>query len=194
MSKINIIEDGPQRPVQSYTFANNQPPPRDKEADAKIQATLLGNKIAEVVALGEGLSESFFDYGCVPQENQAEVHELTKSVKSARRVQLAAQVEIGESLLRAKELLGHGNFLPWLNAEFLMSERTAQNYMTLAEHFQGKTRNFADLDPSTARELIAAPAEVRDPIMARADEPEERLKVERDLTLGDRGGALRVSF
>jgi hypothetical protein len=26
------------------------------------------------------------------------------------------------------------------------------------------------------------------------DEPEERLKVERDLTLGDRGGALRVSF
>jgi hypothetical protein len=78
-------------------------------------------------------------------------------------------VEIGEGLLKAKELLGHGNFLPWLAAEFRWSERTAQSYMTLAEHFQGKTAKFADLDLGTARALIKAPTEVRDEIFARAE-------------------------
>jgi Protein of unknown function (DUF3102) len=62
--------------------------------------------------------------------------------------------------MRAKELLGHGNFMSWLKAEFRWSERTARNYMSLAAHFQGKTANFADLDLGTARELIDAPAEV----------------------------------
>jgi hypothetical protein len=173
-------------PGQRYHFANPEPLPRNKAADARIKAALLTNEIAEVVALGEGLSESFFDYGCVPQENRAEVHELTKSVKSSRRVQLAAMVEIGESLLRAKELLGHGNFLPWLRAEFLMSERTARNYMALFACFQGKTGNFADMDPSTARELIAAPAEVRDPIMRRAEAGEIIRKDEVKAKLAER--------
>ena len=80
------------------------------------------------VALGEGLPETFFDYGCVPQESRAEVYELTKSVKDARGRHLAVIVEIGGALRRAKELLGHGNFLPWLKAEFRWSERTARNY------------------------------------------------------------------
>jgi hypothetical protein len=176
-------------PGPRYHFANTEQPPRDKAADARIKAALLTNEIAEVVALGEGLSESFFDYGCVPQENRAEVHELTKSVKSARRVQLAAMVEIGESLLRAKELLGHGNFLPWLKAEFLMSERTARNYMALFACFHGKTGNFADMDPSTARELIAAPVEVRDPIMRRAEVGEIISKDEVKAKLAERPAA-----
>lgn len=134
-----------------------------------LEPTLVANKIARAVALGEGLPETFFDYGCVPQESRAEAYELTKSVRDARGRHLAVIVEIGGALWRAKELLGHGNFLPWLKAEFRWSERTARNYMSLAAHFQGKTANFADLDLSAARELIDAPAEVRDPIMRRAE-------------------------
>jgi hypothetical protein len=134
-----------------------------------LEPTLVANKIARAVALGEGLPETFFDYGCVPQESRAEIHELTKSLKRAAGRHLAIIVEIGEGLLRAKELLGHGNFLPWLQAEFRWSERTARNYMTLAAHLQGKTANFADLDQTTALALIAAPAEVRNPIMRRAE-------------------------
>ena len=64
----------------------------------------------------EGLPETLFDYGCVPQESRVEVYELTKSVKDARGRRLAVIVEIGGTLRRAKELLGHGNFLPWLKA------------------------------------------------------------------------------
>jgi Protein of unknown function (DUF3102) len=125
-----------------------------------LEPTLVANEIARAVALGEGLPETFFDYGCVPQESRAEVYELTKSVKDARGRHLAVIVEIGGTLRRAKELLGHGNFLPWLKAEFRWSERTARNYMSLSAHFQGKTANFADLDLGTARELIDSPAEV----------------------------------
>jgi hypothetical protein len=134
-----------------------------------LEPTLVANQIASAVALGEGLPETFFDYGCVPQESRTEVYELTKSVKDARGRHLAVIVEIGEALRRAKELLGHGNFLPWLKAEVRWSERTARNYMSLAAHFQGKTANFADLDLGTARELIDAPAEVSDQIMRRAE-------------------------
>ena len=86
----------------------------------------------------------------------------------ARR-HLAVIVEIGGALRRAKELLGHGYFLPWLKAEFRWSERTARDYMRLAAHFQGKTANFADLDSGTARELIDARPEVSDPIVRRAE-------------------------
>jgi hypothetical protein len=128
-----------------------------------LEPTLVANKIASAVALGEGLPETFFDYGCVRQESRAEVYELTKSVKAARGRHLAVIVEIGGALCRAKELLGHGNFLLWLKAEFRWSERTARNYMSLA----GKFCRFGPR--GTARELIDAPAEVSDPIMRRAE-------------------------
>jgi hypothetical protein len=132
-----------------------------------LEPTLVANEIARAVALGEGLPETFFDYGCVPQESRAEVYELTKSVKNARRRHLAVIVEIGGTLRRAKELLGHGNFLPWLKAEFRWAERTARNYMSLAAHFQDKTAIFADLDLGTARELIDSPAEVSEPRLVK---------------------------
>ena len=139
------------------------------ELSEGLNPRLVANEIASAVAFGEGLPETFFDYSCVPQESRAEVHELTKNLKCAAGRHFAVIVEIGAGLLRAKKLLGHGNFLPWLQAEFRWSERTARNYMTLAEHLQGKTANFADLDQTTALALIAAPAEVRDPIMRRVE-------------------------
>jgi Protein of unknown function (DUF3102) len=145
-----------ERPGPRYHFPNPEQPPRDKAADDRIKAALLTNKIAEVVALGEGLPETFFDYGEVQAENRAELQTLTRDIKRAFGRHLEAIVEIGEGLLKAKELLGHGNFLPWLAAEFRWSERTAQSYMTLAEHFQGKTAKFADLDLGAARALIKA--------------------------------------
>ena len=60
-----------------------------------LEPTLVANEIARAVALGEGLPETFFDYGCVPQESRSEVYELTKSVKDARDRHLAVIVEIG---------------------------------------------------------------------------------------------------
>ena len=143
-----------------------------------VEAALVANKIARAVALGEGLPESDFDYAGVSQESRAEVHKLMRILKRATGKHFAVIVEIGEDLSKAKELLGHGNFLPWLQAEFRWSERTARNYMSLAAHFQGESANFADLDVSTGLALAAAPAEVKDPIMQRVEAGEIISKAE----------------
>ena len=90
---------------------HNQKLPRpDPEADARISAAMTANKIAEVVAIGEGLPETFFDYNRVPQENRAAALALTKSLKTAFRKHLAAMVEVGEGLMKQKEQVGPGNF------------------------------------------------------------------------------------
>ena len=47
-----------------------------------LEPTLVANEIASAVALGEGLPETFFDYGCVPQESRTEVYELTKASRT----------------------------------------------------------------------------------------------------------------
>jgi gas vesicle protein len=66
-------------------------------------------------------------------------------------------IEVGNDLLAVKEALDHGQFGPWLKAEFGWSERTAQNFMSVAERFQ--SAKFAELpiQPSAAY-LLAAPA------------------------------------
>jgi chromosome segregation ATPase len=56
-----------------------------------------------------------------------------------------------------KQDLGHGQFLKWIDAEFGMKERSARNFMQVAERFGEKSANFADLPLSILYE-IAAPS------------------------------------
>jgi hypothetical protein len=60
-------------------------------------------------------------------------------------------------LLAIKAKLDHGQFGKWLNAEFDMSERTAQNLMSLAEYANDKPATVANL-PTTAVYKLAAPS------------------------------------
>jgi hypothetical protein len=82
---------------------------------------------------------------------------------------------VGNDLLAVKETLPHGQFLPWLKAEFGWSERTAQNFMSVAEQF--KSAKIADLpiQPSAAY-LLAAPSvpdEARQKAVEKAEAGEE---------------------
>src|SRR5262249_3346582 len=84
-------------------------------------------------------------------------------------------IEVGNDLLAVKEALPHGQFLPWLKAEFGWSERTAQNFMSVAEQF--KSAKIADLpiQPSAAY-LLAAPSvpdEARQKAVEKAEAGEE---------------------
>jgi Protein of unknown function (DUF3102) len=45
---------------------------------------------------------------------------------------LQYKVEVGRCLLRAKELLPHGQFLPWAHQEFGWTSRHVQNHLALA--------------------------------------------------------------
>jgi hypothetical protein len=84
-------------------------------------------------------------------------------------------IEVGNDLLAVKGALPHGQFLPWLKAEFGWSERSAQNFMNVAEKF--KSAKIADLpiQPSAAY-LLAAPSvpdEAREKAVEKAEAGEE---------------------
>jgi hypothetical protein len=84
-------------------------------------------------------------------------------------------IEVGNDLLDVKEALPHGQFLPWLKAGFGWSERSAQNFMSVAEKF--KSAKIADLpiQPSAAYFLAApsVPDEARQVAVEKAEAGEE---------------------
>src|ERR1700736_6443639 len=151
------------------------PPRHERHEDEPVRhrrpAGPAPEAVAEVVEFGEGLPDAPFDYAPVPPANVSEIRMLVFRIKASRRRHVEAVHDVGAALLRAKELLGHGNFLPWLQAEFRWSERTANNYMSIARFFKGKTANFADLDIGAAAALAAksTPPEIRDELLERAE-------------------------
>jgi hypothetical protein len=58
-----------------------------------------------------------------------------------------------------KEALTHGQFLPWLKAEFGWNERTAYNLIAVAQTFGAKSEVIADLTiQPTVADFLAAPS------------------------------------
>ena len=88
-------------------------------------------------------------------------------------------IEIGRRLTEAKQVAGHGNWLPWLDREFGWTEQTALNFMRVHE-LASKSKKFLDLSlPVSGLYMLAAPStpeEARDQVIARA-EGGERLSV-----------------
>lgn len=72
----------------------------------------------------------------------------------------AAILELGRRLLEAKQQLEHGAWTAWLRDRVDFSERTAQNFMRLAQEYPNP-QTLADLGPSKALALLAVPAEER---------------------------------
>jgi multidrug resistance efflux pump len=75
----------------------------------------------------------------------------------AAYVSIEKAIEAGEALIEAKELLGHGEWLPWLGG-VEMSARTAQRYMRLARHkdavLDTQKRHATDLSLREALALL----------------------------------------
>jgi hypothetical protein len=63
--------------------------------------------------------------------------------------------EIGKELLVVKDILEHGKFGPWLEANFDFDPRTAQRWMAVAEKFDGKYDTVSYL-PGTVIQKLAA--------------------------------------
>src|SRR5262249_57663010 len=79
--------------------------------------------------------------------------------------------EIGRRLSECKKLVGHGNWLPWLEREFGWSDQTARNFMRLAGLSKSKTVLNLNL-PVKALYRLAAPStpkEARDEIEERVE-------------------------
>jgi hypothetical protein len=69
-------------------------------------------------------------------------------------------IEIGECLAQVKARLDHGQWLPWLKAEFGWSEQAARKFMSVHRMVESKSLKFSDLEPIdvSALYLLAAPS------------------------------------
>jgi hypothetical protein len=80
-------------------------------------------------------------------------------IRQSLKRTLEGTIEVGKHPTAVKDALEHGQFGARLKAECAWTNRTAQNYMAVAERFGPKSAKFSDLriDP-TAAYLLAAPS------------------------------------
>jgi gas vesicle protein len=117
-----------------------------------------------------------FDYELLETRVAEKVRFIADRIREKVKKTLEDIIEIGNNLLDVKSALPHGQFGPWLQAEFGWGERMAQNFMSVAERFGVKSEIIADLTiEPTAAYLLAAPSvpdEVRKKAVERAESGE----------------------
>ncbi len=153
-----------------------------RQLSSKTKASDFGNRIiartgeqtvakqpkGELVVIG-------FNYDLLETKLADKVRSAADRIRERIKKTVEDIIEVGNALLAVKEALPHGQFLPWLKAEFGWSERSAQNFMSVAEQF--KSAKIADLpiQPSAAY-LLAAPSvpdEAREKAVEKAEAGEE---------------------
>lgn len=95
-----------------------------------------------------------------PDEGRT-IEAITGEILDAKRTGGEAILTIGRCLNEAKDMLSHGEWLPWLNERVELSERTAQKFMRLAREWSNPSA-LADLGATKALMLLALPKEERD--------------------------------
>jgi hypothetical protein len=102
--------------------------------------------------------------------------EHAAAIRALRSRIVSDVAEIGRRLVEVKQLVGHGNWMPWLGREFGWSSDTAERFIQVYEFVGGLSnsatvRNLILTLPVSAVYAIAArstPAEARDQIIERA--------------------------
>ena len=93
--------------------------------------------------------------GKLTAREQSELGALADRV----RVRLERSAEdilaVGADLTRAKELLGHGGFGAWLDSEFSLSRRSAEQFMAASRRFGARNEVVAHLPAGAVLELSA---------------------------------------
>lgn len=121
----------------------------------------------QTAAKGEIVLLKRFDYAPLDpdtaQRVQATAHRIRQRVKETFEILIA----VGNDLIAVKQLLPHGRFGPWLHAEFNWTERSARNFMAVAQRLGTKTEIISDLqiDP-TAAYLLSGPSVPEEAIAA----------------------------
>lgn len=95
-----------------------------------------------------------------PAEDRT-IEAITGEILDAQRKGGEAILTIGRCLNEAKDMLSHGEWLPWLAEKVGYSEKTAQNFMRLAREFSNP-QALADLGATKALKLLALPQEERE--------------------------------
>lgn len=107
-----------------------------------------------------------FSYAGLSREVETIAREAAERIKLRLRRSAEDIIEIGRDLIGVKDRIGHGNFLPWIEAEFGMTDRTARRFMDVARVYSGKSDIVSNIDTTALYELAApkTPVEVREEI------------------------------
>lgn len=118
------------------------------------------------------MTQTGFDYAALPVDAALNARAAAERIKLRLKRTVEDIIEIGRELTAVKAELPHGNFLPWIAAEFEMTKDTAQNFMSVFDRF-GKNGNFPflNLKPSILYALSApsTPESVIDKAVAKAE-------------------------
>ncbi len=111
--------------------------------------------------------------GLTPDQ-RTRLAQITGRIKGRHRLQIQSILDTGTDLLKAKEMLGHGAFLEWLEDEFDWTRQTAFRYMNAATHYGSKCHMVLHLNPTAIYELAApsTPDEVRYRLVKRLEKGE----------------------
>ena len=124
--------------------------------------------------------------------------EIRMYMDVGRRVTLLCGIEIGRRLVEAKEMLPHGEWLPWLQRETEFSSSSAQRYMKVYEEYGATQQNDADLMQMPickALELIKIPEKERKEIakeVAASNMSIRELKTELKKRYGEENGRKKI--
>lgn len=110
-----------------------------------------------------------------------DIEAITAEILDAKRLGGEAILTIGRGLIEAKNLLPHGEWLPWLEERVEFSEKAAQNFMRLARHYSNP-QALADLGATKALMLLAVPEEERAEFISASHEVDGEEKTVVDMT------------
>lgn len=114
---------------------------------------------------------TLFDYAGLPVADQVAVQSAAVRIRDRMKRTVEDIIAIGQDLIAVKDRLGHGRFLPWIEAEFGMTDRAARNLMNVALTYGGKSEIISDLSLTVLYELAApsTPEPVRQAVEAKAE-------------------------
>lgn len=115
-----------------------------------------------------------FNYDDLTPDVQTEIKLASERIKMRMKRTAEDIIEIGKDLIAVKARLPHGQFLPWIQTEFEMTQKTAVRFMQVAERFSGKYDIMSYFNPTILYQLAApsTPDEVVEKVIEKAEDGE----------------------
>ena len=111
----------------------------------------MGSSAEETAAVPKDLEYvERFDFASLDVPTARAVRVSTERIRQLVKRSLDDVIEIGAELISVKQTLPHGQFRPWLRAEFGWKERSARNFMNVAQQFKSASIADLELDPTAA--------------------------------------------
>ena len=94
-------------------------------------------------------------------QDQRSIDQITLEINFYKAQTAQNIIEIGKRLIEAKQQLQHGEWLPWLRDKVEFTERSAQNFMKIAEEYS-KTQPVSFLPYTKLLALLQVPEDERE--------------------------------